>query len=115
MKRCCFIIFSLFNFCIASIMTASAQVGEYRTDFAVGVNGGYMMNKISFQPEVPQDMMGGLTGGLTLRYTCERYFKSICAIVAEVNYAQMGWKENIEDINNEPVYYYDDIDKQNPL
>ena len=115
MKRCCFIIFSLFNFCIAGIMTASAQVGEYRTDFAVGVNGGYMMNKISFQPEVPQDMMGGLTGGLTLRYTCERYFKSICAIVAEVNYAQMGWKENIEDINNEPVYYYDDIDKQNPL
>ena len=116
MKRCCFIIFSLFNFCIAGMfMTASAQVGEYRTDFAVGVNGGYMMNKISFQPDVPQDMMGGLTGGLTLRYTCEKYFKSICAIVAEVNYAQMGWKENIEDINNQPVYYYDDTEKLNPL
>ena len=116
MKRCCFIIFSLFNFCIAGMfMTASAQVGEYRTDFAVGVNGGYMMNKISFQPDVPQDMMGGMTGGLTLRYTCEKYFKSICAIVAEVNYAQMGWKENIEDINNQPVYYVDDPDKLNPL
>ena len=116
MKRCCFIIFSLFYFCIAGMfMTASAQVGEYRTDFAVGVNGGYMMNKISFQPDVPQDMMGGMTGGLTLRYTCEKYFKSICAIVAEVNYAQMGWKENIEDINNEPVYYWDDKEKQNPL
>ena len=87
-------------------LTLKAQVGEYRTDFAVGVNGGYMMNKISFQPDVPQDMMGGLTGGLTFRYTCERYFKSICAIVAEVNYAQMGWKENIEDIEKlNPLYY----------
>ena len=96
-------------------LALKAQVGEYRTDFAVGVNGGYMMNKISFQPDVPQNMMGGLTGGLSLRYTCEKYFKSICAIVAEVNYAQMGWKENIEDNNNEPVYYVDDTEKQNPL
>ena len=96
-------------------LAVKAQVGEYRTDFAVGVNGGYMMNKISFQPDVSQDMMGGLTGGLTLRYTCEKYFKSICAIVAEVNYAQMGWKESIEDINNQPIYYWDDTDKQNPL
>ena len=95
--------------------SANAQVGEYRTDFAVGVNGGYVMDKVSFQPDVPQNMMGGLTGGLTLRYTCEKYFKSICAIVAEVNYAQMGWKENIEDIDNQPVYYVDDTEKLNPL
>ena len=39
-------------------LAMKAQVGEYRTDFAVGVNGGYMMNKISFTPEVPQKMMG---------------------------------------------------------
>ena len=116
MKRCCFIIFSLFNFCIAGMfMTASAQVGEYRTDFAVGVNGGYVMDQVSFTPEVPQGMMGGLTAGLTLRYTCEKYFKSICAIVAEVNYSQMGWKESIEDIDNQPIYYTDDPEKLNPL
>lgn len=84
-------------------LAMKAQVGEYRTDFAVGVNGGYMMNKISFTPEVPQKMMGGLTGGITLRYTCEKYFSSICAITAEVNYAQMGWKEDILDVNDEPV------------
>ena len=57
--------------------------------------------------------MGGMTGGLTIRYTCEKYFSSICAITAEVNYGQMGWKENIFDINNSPVYYQDDPD--NPL
>ena len=54
-----------------------AQVGQYRTDFAVGVNGGYIMDRISFVPEVSQKMLGGLTGGLTLRYTCEKYFSSI--------------------------------------
>jgi hypothetical protein len=92
-----------------------AQVGEYRTDFAVGVNGGYMMSNIGFMPEVPQKMLGGLTGGLTMRYTCEKYFKSICAIVAEVNLAQTGWKEDIMDADRQPVYYADDAQQLNPL
>ena len=95
--------------------TASAQVGEYRTDLAVGVSGGYMLSNVGFIPEVPQNMLGGLTGGLTVRYTCEKYFKSICAIVAEVNIAKTGWKENIQDADNQPVYYYDDTEKTNPL
>lgn len=92
---------------------ASAQVGEYRTDFAVGVNGGYLLSNVGFTPDVPQKMLGGMTGGLTFRYTCEKYFKSVCAIVAEVNISQVGWKEKIEDANNQPVYYVDDPD--NPL
>lgn len=96
-------------------LMAYGQVGEYRTDFAIGVNAGYMLNTIGFQPEVPQKMMGGLTGGLTIRYTCERYFKSICAIVAEVNYAQLGWKEEILDRDDNPVYYADDPDMTTPL
>ena len=85
-----------------------AQVGEYRSEFAVGVNGGYMFSNVGFQPSVPQKMLGGFTGGITLRYTCEKYFKSVCAIVAEVNIAQTGWKEKILDLKNEPVYYEDD-------
>ena len=92
-----------------------AQVGEYRTDLAIGVNGGYMLSNIGFVPEVPQKMLGGLTGGVTVRYTCERYFKSICSIVAEVNLARTGWKEDITDIDNQPVYYADDVEKANPL
>ena len=101
--------------CSLSVSTASAQIGEFRNEFAVGVGGGLVMSTVDFLPEVPQSQYMGRSVGLTLRYTGEKYFNSICAIVAEVNYAQMGWKENIEDINNEPVYYYDDIDKQNPL
>ena len=50
-------------------MVASAQVGEYRTDFAVGVNGGYVMSNVSFVSKVPQSLLGGITGGFTARYT----------------------------------------------
>ena len=96
-------------------MVAKAQVGEYRTDFAVGVNGGYTMSQVAFQPDVPEGWLGGLTGGVSFRYTCEKYFKSICASAAEVNYSQMGWKEDIQDKDNNPVYYVDDPEKQNPL
>jgi hypothetical protein len=91
-----------------SLFTAMAQVGEYRTDFALGVNGGYVMSNISFVPKVPQSMLGGVTVGLSARYTCEKYFKSICAVVAEVNYAQIGWKEDILDMNDKPVPLHTD-------
>lgn len=92
-----------------------AQVGEYRTDFAIGANGGYMLSNVGFVPDVPQGYLGGLTGGLSMRYTCEKYFKSICSIVAEVNIAQTGWKEEIRDVDNQPVYYYDDTERTSPL
>ena len=82
---------------------AYSQIGDYRTDLAVGVNGGYTMSNVGFSPNVPQSQLGGITAGFTMRYTCEKYFKSICAIVAEVNLTQMGWKEKIIDADNSPV------------
>ena len=98
-----------------SLLATRAQVGEYRNDLAVGVSAGYMLSSVGFVPEVPQKQLGGMTGGVTFRYTCEKYFKSVCAIVAEVNLAQTGWKENIMDIDNQPVYYIGDDAKANPL
>lgn len=80
-----------------------AQIGEYRNEFAVGINGGVSMSKVDFLPEVPQNQLMGPTLGLTMRYTVEKYFKSICAIVAEVNYTQMGWQQRIWDVNDQPV------------
>ena len=88
---------------LSTSLGVSAQVGEYRRDFAVGVNGGYVMSNINFMPEVPQKMLGGMTAGVSMRYTCEKYFKSICAVVAEVNFAQIGWKENILTMQDQPV------------
>lgn len=80
-----------------------AQVGEYRSDLSVGVNGGVTMSSLSFVPKVPQNQLMGKTMGFTVRYVGEKYFKSVCAIVAEVNYAQIGWEESILTIADQPV------------
>ena len=88
---------------------AKAQVGEYRNDLAIGVNGGYVMSNIAFVPKVPQSMLGGITGGFTARYTCEKYFSSICAVTAEINFAEIGWNEKIWDMNDQPVPLHTDL------
>lgn len=80
-----------------------AQVGSHRNDLSIGVNGGYILSNVGFSPKVPQTMHGGITGGLTVKYVCEKYFSTICSILAEVNYASIGWKENILDRADQPV------------
>jgi hypothetical protein len=95
MKRLALLLFLIFSFSHFP-NSVFAQVGEYRSALAIGVNGGYALNRVSFDPTIKQAFHGGMTGGLTLRYTCEKYFAMYCAVQAEVNYAQMGWKEVIE-------------------
>lgn len=92
-----FFLFSLLS------LPMNAQVGEHRNDFAIGINGGYALTNIGFVPSVSQGFHGGLTGGLSLRYVCEKYFNTICSVQAELNYTQMGWKENILDRDDQPV------------
>ena len=99
------LLFHLFAF---SPLYVSAQVGEYRKDLAVGFNGGVAMTSVALVPKVPQSMLNGPTFGLTARYTCEKYFSSICAIAVELNYTQLGWKENILDYDNQPVPLHTD-------
>lgn len=89
-------------FLIASV-PVSAQIGEYRNDLSIGVNGGYVLSNVGFTPKVNQAFHGGLTGGVSFRYVCEKYFSTICAVQAEVNYSQIGWKENILDLHDAPV------------
>ena len=84
-------------------MSVHAQIGEHRNDFSVGANGGYVMSNVGFTPKVPQTQHGGVTGGFSYRYVCEKYFKTICSIYGEVNYSQVGWKEDILDVDNAPV------------
>ena len=92
--------------CIAALalsMDSVAQIGEHRNDFAIGVNAGYTMSNIGFTPKVTQTNLGGMTGGVSFRYVCEKYFSTVCSIYGEVNYTQMGWKERILDANDQPV------------
>lgn len=84
-----------------------AQVGELRNDLTVGVNGGYLLNRTSFDPTIKKVYKGGETFGVTIRYTCEKYFAAICAIQAEINYANMGWKEDIDPEISSDTYYRD--------
>jgi hypothetical protein len=94
---------SLFFLSLFLPISLFAQIGEYRNEFAVGVNGGVTMSSLGFVPEIPQNQLWGKTFGITLRYTGEKYFKSICALVAEVNYAEIGWEESILNRQDQPV------------
>lgn len=80
-------------FIIYSGISVHAQVGQHRSDLAVGINGGFVMNRVSFSPSVKQKLKNGMTMGFTARYTCEKYFNMLCAIQGEINYSQAGWKE----------------------
>lgn len=69
---------------------AQAQIGQHRNTLSVGVNGGYNLTTIRFTPKVVQSMKGGINGGLTVRYTVEKYFSTIASVQAEINYSQTG-------------------------
>lgn len=80
-----------------AVLSLSGQVGEYRSDFCAGVNGGVTMNTMNFSPTIKQSSKIGPQLGVSFRYISEKYFKSICGVLVELNYANLGWKEKIED------------------
>lgn len=85
-------------FIIYSGVSVHAQVGQPRTDLAIGGGGGFVMNRMQFSPSVfKQSLKNGMTMGLTARYTCEKYFNMICGFQAEINYSQAGWKEKFDE------------------
>lgn len=80
-----------------------AQIGEHRNTLSIGGNAGYNLTSVRFTPKVVQNMKGGMNFGFTVRYTVERYFSTIASVQAEVNFSQMGWRENILDTSDQPV------------
>lgn len=82
------------------VMPVSAQVGEARSDLAIGINGGMNWSSVTFTPTIKTAYLTGMCGGLSIRYTCEKYFTAICAVQMEINYVQRGWEEVIEDGSN---------------
>ncbi len=88
---------------MCSPLALMAQIGDYRNGLAIGFNGGYVLSNIGFNPNVSQTFHNGMSGGLTIRYVSEKYFKTICSIQGEINFTQAGWKENIVDVNKNKV------------
>ena len=82
--------------CCIGISKVYGQIGEPRNDLAIGFNAGYTLNQVMFNPTIQQKFKGAPTFGFTARYTCEKYFKSLCSIQLEVNYTNLGWEELIE-------------------
>jgi hypothetical protein len=79
------------------VLPAMAQLGEERSNLALGVNVGMNMNKADFNPQIKQKSHNGMAFGVVARYMSEKYFNMMCGIQAELNYSQRGWSENIED------------------
>lgn len=82
--------------CCLMISKVYGQIGEPRNDLSIGFNVGYTLNQVMFNPTIQQKFKGAPTFGFTARYTCEKYFKSLCSVQLEINYANLGWEENIE-------------------
>lgn len=97
----------LLLFLLLCPLAASAQVGDHRTDVAIGASGGCALNMVSFNPTIRQFFKAGPTFGLTMRYTCEKYLSAICALQTEVNYCNLGWKEDIEEKYGTDTYSRD--------
>ena len=58
---------------------AFAQIEQPRRILEVGVAGGLNLSQIDLQPQVRQTMLKGINGGISARYTSEKYFSMICA------------------------------------
>lgn len=82
---------------------AQAQIGEARHNICIGVSGGMTMNRIGFDPTIKQSWHYGPTFGVVARFTSERYFKAFCALQLELNYATLGWRENVLDAQSQPL------------
>ncbi len=82
---------------LLSILCANAQVEEPRSRLELGVSGGMNLSRMEFQPSIRQKMLDGWGGGVSLRYTSEKYFSMICATQLEINYVQRGWEEDFDD------------------
>jgi hypothetical protein len=74
-----------------------AQVESPRNSLEIGVSGGMNFNRMEFQPSIRQGLQQGFNGGISARYTSEKYFSMICAAQIEVNFSQRGMIEDFDD------------------
>ena len=81
---------------VSVALPVSAQIGEPRSNFSIGINGGANYNTVSFNPTIKQNGLLGITGGLTARYISEKYFAMICGAQVELNFSQRGWDEQFD-------------------
>ena len=65
----------------------------YESRVTIGGKAGMTMSRVMFSPSVPQTMLMGYMAGVAFRYAEEKNF----GLLAELNIAQRGWKEDFEE------------------
>lgn len=83
----------LLIFFISLIPIFSYSQTHYSSNVAIGVKGGVDLSRVFFNPSVHQKFNLGYTAGFSFRYVEENHF----GLIAELNFAQRGWKEDFED------------------
>lgn len=82
---------------LLAAVPSQAQIGDLRNMLAVGGHGGMGTSSVSFVPTIRQNTSLGPQFGIAVRSTTEKYFWMICATQLELNYAERGWTEFIDD------------------
>lgn len=78
---------------VAALLPNSMEAQtHYSSNVAIGVKGGMDLSEVFFNPNVRQKLALGITGGVMFRYIEEDHF----GLIAELNFAQRGWRENFE-------------------
>ncbi len=88
---------------LLSTQYIQAQIGEHRDDLSIGGSAGVSLSSVGFVQKVTQTQHIGPTAGFSVRYVCEKYYSMICSVLGEVNFASMGWKEDILDPQDNKV------------
>jgi hypothetical protein len=69
---------------------------HFQPEWAIGLNAGTNLSRISFLPRIPQTFLIQETAGLTARYISEKS----CGIQIELNYSLRGWKEQVDNVSH---------------
>ena len=69
----------------------------FRPEWVIGVSGGIDFSSVSFSRKVAQNKLMGVNGGVTVRWITEKNL----GLQLEVNFSQKGWKEDIEQMDEE--------------
>lgn len=86
MRRIAFIL------AVLAVLSAMGQT-HYEGTLSVGAKAGASLSRVGFTPTVQQKMLPGMTAGVMVRYIEEKNF----GIIAELNLAQRGWKEQFDE------------------
>lgn len=78
---------------LAAFPFMSPAETHYKPHVSIGFHGGTDMSKVTFSPSVKQGWERGFLMGVSVRYAEEK----LVGIVAELNFAQRGWKEDFEE------------------